>query len=532
MKTACKIAFGSSFVLLGIVILSSFHAGPEPGPAFQFPYQRAGLTERQAAVHLLNRFTFGPRATDPEAVLDMGLETWFEKQLKADLPDDSLNARLSEYDALTLSNSEVVNRYPRANRVLRTAIAEGKLDQQARDPSQKAVYKEQLAAYMKEKGFRPQKELYRQFFDQKILRAAYSENQLQELLTDFWFNHFNVSLSKNQCAQFIPAYERDVIRPNVLGKFEVLLLATAQSPAMLTYLDNFTSSAAKDNDPQNHRKAQLRKEQGDTLKIKKPKTRGLNENYAREVMELHTLGVDGGYTQEDVTQVARILTGWTISPMNHKKGYGDFLFMPKGHDAGKKTVLGRHFPAGGGYGEGVALLKMLANHPSTARFICRKLAVRFVNDEPAQHLVDKMAATFEKTNGDIGKVLITMACSDEFWSKKALMQKTKSPFELAISAVRSVQAEIDKPYQLYNWVARMGQKLYYYQAPTGFPDKAQYWINTGALLSRMNFGLALAAGRIPGVHVDLAKFNQKHEPGSAEAASVGVMLGSPEFQRK
>lgn len=273
----------------------------------------------------------------------------------------------------------------------------------------------------------------------------------------------------------------------------------------------------------------------------KKKQGGLNENYAREVMELHTLGVDGGYTQSDVTQAARVLTGWTLAPMGEngygsaaknlmkkvgestleKRGFvheGDFLFMPTRHDNGEKVVLGKRFPANGGYEEGVELLTMLAHHPATAKFISKKIAIRFVNDNPAPKLIDQMAKTFSKTDGDIKQVMITMVSSPEFWGKEALREKTKSPFELAISAVRGLNAEITQPYQLYSWINKMGQRMYYYQAPTGFPDRGQYWINTGSLLNRMNFGLALATQRIPGVKVDLAALNNNHEPESADAA--------------
>ena len=413
---------------------------------------------------------------------------------------------------------------------------------------------------MESKGYKPQQELFRQFFNQKILRAAYTNNQLHELLTDFWFNHFNVSLTKNQSASFIPAYERDVIRPNVTGKFGNLLLATAKSPAMLMYLDNFSSSGQPvayndgmqmgmgekvDNNIVKKRADIRAKRMAGSPALKnlqqKRKQGGLNENYAREVMELHTLGVDGGYTQSDVTQAARVLTGWTIAPMGEngygsagksliqrlgestleKRGFvhdGDFLFMPTRHDNGEKTVLGKRFPANGGYEEGVELLTMLAHHPSTAKFISKKLATRFVNDNPPATLVDKMAKTFTKTDGDIKQVMITMASAPEFWTKESLREKTKSPFELAISAVRSLNAQITQPYQLYNWINKMGQKMYYYQAPTGFPDKGQYWINTGSLLNRMNFGLALATQRIPGIKINLAALNNNHEPESADAA--------------
>jgi hypothetical protein len=253
-------------------------------------------------------------------------------------------------------------------------------------------------------------------------------------------------------------------------------------------------------------------------------------------MELHTLGVDGGYTQTDVTQAARVLTGWSLNPMieygikpkrmpNQKQldrlgiVYDDnFVFAANKHDGGEKIVLGTTFPAGAGYEEGVKLIHLLATHPSTAKFISKKLAVRFVSDAPPQSLVDKMAKTFLEKEGDIKEVLTTMVNSPEFWAKDALREKTKSPFELAISSIRATNAEIVAPIQLYQWVAKMGQKLYNYQAPTGFPDKGQYWINTGSLLNRMNFGLALASGRIPGVKLNLLALNNNHEPESAEDA--------------
>jgi uncharacterized protein (DUF1800 family) len=370
-------------------------------------------------------------------------------------------------------------------------------------------------------------------------------------MTSFWFNHFNVSVVKNDCSQFIPAYERDVIRPNALGRFDDLLLVTAKSPAMLYYLDNFSSSGNNDNVQQINgpirRRLMQQKQNADTSglanmpKLKAKKAQGLNENYAREVMELHTLGVDGGYTQQDVTQAAKVLTGWSVYPMGaygnagkkimnrvgddklQSRGFvhdGDFLFNPNRHDNSEKIVLGRRFAAGGGYDEGVQLLNMLAHQQATARFISKKIAIRFVSDTPPQSLIDKMASTFMDKDGDIKQVLITMVDAPEFWSAASVREKTKSPFELAIGSVRALRADINQPYQLFNWINKMGEKMYYYQAPTGFPDKGQYWINTGALLNRMNFGLALASGRIPGVKVDLAALNNHHEPESAQAALI------------
>lgn len=560
MKTQVQVFHSFLFLILTTVLFSSFQKEKTTAVKFQFPYVQAGLTERQAAAHLISRFTYGSRSGegDVDAVLKIGLEKWFQQQLDGKIKDDSLNTLLTKFDAINLTNTEVENQYPRPGLAVRMAVKDGIINKDSVNKANGKEYRKQVQDYMESKGYKPQQELFRQFFNQKILRSAYTNNQLHELLTDFWFNHFNVSLTKNQSASFIPAYERDVIRPNVTGKFETLLLATAKSPAMLMYLDNFSSSgqptALNEGNMQMNDGIMLSGRAGakanararvKALNLKnappKKKQGGLNENYAREVMELHTLGVDGGYTQNDVTQAARVLTGWTIAPMGdngygstmknlmdrvgeanlEKRGFvhdGDFLFVPTRHDNGEKIVLGKKFPAHRGYDEGVELLSMLAHNPSTAKFISKKLATRFVNDNPAATLVDKMAKTFLKTDGDIKQVMIAMASSPEFWAPDALREKTKSPFELAISAVRSLDAQINQPYQLYVWINKMGQKMYFYQAPTGFPDRGQYWINTGALLNRMNFGLALASERIPGIKVNLAAMNDHHEPESAAAA--------------
>lgn len=541
MKAPIRIFFSFLFVLFLTILFSSFQGEPI-SLKFKFPYKQAGLTERQASAHLLSRFTYGASIGDVDRVMKTGLEKWFMQQLEGNIEDKELDTMLSKFDDINLTNTEVENKYPRGARVLRMAIKDGVINKDSVNKGDQVAYRKQIKNYMEINGLKAPQELYRQFINQKILRATYTNNQLRELLTDFWFNHFNVSIIKNQCAPFIPAFERDVIRPNVTGKFSDLLLATAKSPAMLIYLDNLNSSGQpvpitqKDSSLMDGetrvKKMQVKKKQG-----------GLNENYAREVMELHTLGVDGGYTQNDVTQAARVLTGWTIAPMGEegygsamkklmdrvgtdnleKQGFvhqGDFLFVPTKHDNGEKTVLGKRFSANGGYEEGVTLLTMLAHNPATAKFISKKIATRFVSDQPSPKLIDKMSKTFIKTDGDIKQVLITMVSSSEFWNADALREKTKSPFELAISAVRSLDAKITQPYQLFSWISKMGQKMYYYQAPTGFPDRGQYWINTGALLNRMNFGLALASQRIPGVKIDLEALNNNHEPESAEAALI------------
>lgn len=335
MKTAIKIPFSFVFVLF-FITLCSFFQKESVTVKLKFPYKQAGLSERQAAEHMLSRFTYGPKAGDVDRVLKIGLEKWFIQQLEGSLQDEELDKMLAQFDDINLSNTDVENKYPRSARVLRMAIKDGAIDKDSVNKGNQAAYKKQIKEYMEMNGLKPQQELYRQFINQKILRAAYTNNQLRELLTDFWFNHFNVSLTKNQCASFVPAFERDVIRPNVTGKFNDLLLATAKSPAMLIYLDNFSSSgqpAAVRNDSvqtkggNKNRKAQVKKKQG-----------GLNENYAREVMELHTLGVDGGYDQNDVTQAARVLTGWTIAPMG-EDGYGAGMKKLMDNVGDRKSVV-------------------------------------------------------------------------------------------------------------------------------------------------------------------------------------------------
>lgn len=554
MKNILKFFYLPFFLAFYLIVGSSFKISESD--RIKFPYKKAGLTERQAAVHLLNRFTFGSRPGDIDELVNIGLEKWFSQQLAAGQKDDELNKRLSSYDAINLSNAEVVKLFPKNAQILRLAIKDGLINKDSVNLSDMKKYRASLATYMRDKGYRPQAELFRQLVNQKILRAVYSNNQLQEVLTDFWFNHFNVSITKNICAEYIPAYERDVIRPNSNGRFEDLLIATAKSPAMLFFLDNFSSSGTSESTlmPVNDRvrsqivnKARMQMANTDSARVQalkkvqqNRKNQGLNENYARELMELHTMGVDGGYTQSDVTQAARVLTGWSVYPMDNaygnplrnmiekagvenlkKRGFvieGDFLFAANRHDRGEKVVLGKGFTANGGYEEGLELLKMLANHTSTAKFISRKIAVRFVNDEPSETLIEKMAETFKQKDGDISEILIRMVSSPEFWSAEAIREKTKSPFELAISAVRGLNADVSQPFQLNNWISRMGQKMYFYQAPTGFPDKGQYWINTGSLLNRMNFGLALAAQRIPGVRLNLLALNKNREPESSESA--------------
>ncbi|OYU56119.1 MAG: hypothetical protein CFE25_02430 [Chitinophagaceae bacterium BSSC1] len=541
----------------GFTLLFAFTQAHQQGgnAKIKMPYKKAGLNTRQAAAHLLSRFSFGARPGEVDALAAMGLEEWLEQQLAGGLNDSAANERLKSMNTLQLSNETIANTYLTPPQVLRLAVRNKLVVRDSVKGQDKPEYREQIRQLMVQQGLKPFVELQTQLINQKIIRAAYGANQLHEVLTDFWFNHFNVSLTKPQCQQFILTFERDAIRPNVTGNFKDMLVATAKHPAMLEYLDNASSISDNNALAKNPRRIQqqqnlnkaLEARMGDSSMknnaiaqqlVNAKRVQGLNENYAREVMELHTLGVDGGYTQKDVTEVARALTGWAVKPLlddgpgkrlldktnldqMQKRGFvleNDFIFRADKHDEGEKWILGKRFDGKGGYQEGMEVLDMLSRQKATAKFISKKLATRFVSDQPSDALVQKMADRFLKTDGNIKEVLITMVESVEFWQTDALREKIKSPFELVISAVRSTNADLKQPFQVFNWCSRMGQRFYYYQAPTGFPDKASFWINTGSLLNRMNFGLAFATGKIPGISINLLALNQNHEPESAEAA--------------
>jgi uncharacterized protein (DUF1800 family) len=368
----------------------------------------------------------------------------------------------------------------------------------------------------------------------KTLRAIYSERQLQQVMDDFWFNHFNVFAGKGEVKWYLTSYERDVIQPHAFGKFRDLVTATAQSPAMLFYLDNFLSAdpnAAAGLAAQRAMRQQMRRrpsgypprltQQGQNKKLQQ---RGLNENYGRELMELHTLGVDGGYTQKDVTEVARCFTGWTIEK---PREYAQFKFEERLHDPDSKIVLGKKIHAGG-MKDGEEVISLLARNPNTARFISSKLARRFVSDMPPPSLVDRMAKEFQKSDGDIRQVLHTMIYSSEFWSREAYRAKIKTPFELVVSSVRALGTDVDTPMPLVQWTGRIGEPLYQCQPPTGYSDKAETWVNTGALLNRLNFSLALAGNQVRGSRSDVAALlgsDSSDDPKTALDRAVGVFLG-------
>jgi len=426
----------------------------------------------------------------------------------------------------------------------------------------------------------PQQVIAAELIQGKLLRATYSERQLQEVMADFWFNHFNVFIGKGADRYLLTSYERDVIRPHAMGKFEDLLVATAQSPAMLFYLDNWlsvgpNSAFANGIGKRGYKRWRKRNRNGAPLKQAKGKRGGLNENYGRELMELHTLGVNGGYTQQDVTEVARVFTGWTLK--QPKQG-GGFTFEDRMHEPGDKIVLGHRIKPNG-QKEGREILHLLARHPSTAKFVCSKLAMRFVSDNPPPALVDRMAQTFLKKDGDIREVLKTMLRSPEFWSADDYRAKVKTPLEFVVSALRATGAEITDAVPVARQLQNMGMPLYGMQPPTGYSMKAEAWVNSAALLGRMNFALALTGGKMKGVQVDADRVlgtnraqrdpqqtlavlensllagdvsKQTHDTIAAQledpnvsqrrlddparppnvSAIAGLLLGSPEFQRR
>jgi uncharacterized protein (DUF1800 family) len=497
---------------------------------------KSSLTEDQKIIHLLNRTGFGPRPGDLERVKQIGITGYIDQQLHPERIDDAATeARLRGFSSLKMDIAQIYDKYPAPNEIARKlglrmptpANQPGNEQPDAanmpanaqQDEAMQRENRQKIFAYYAERGLRPPQMLLQELQAQKVIRAVYSERQLQEVMTDFWFNHFNIFWGKGADRWMTTDYEMNAIRPNTLGKFEDLLLATAKSPAMLFYLDNFQSMSPDAQLPGrrglNRRRAlnaQPRQQPGNNLLNRK---RGINENYAREIMELHTLGVDGGYTQKDVQEVARAFTGWSIQQPRQN---GKFVFREFMHDKGEKIVLGQKVDAGG-MKDGEMVIRILARHPNTAKFISTKLVRRFVSDNPPQSLVDRVAGVYMKTDGDIREMLRTIITSDEFYSKEAYRAKIKSPFELAVSAVRAMGGETIGGMQMSQFIAKMGQPLYLYQPPTGFPDRAEQWVNTGSLLERLNFGLALSANRVRGTTVDVKRI----APGIEQAPTDRVM---------
>jgi uncharacterized protein (DUF1800 family) len=563
-----KVKFGFGIMVAAAAVLAAYN-----GSDYSQFEKRIG--KDQEILHALNRLTFGPRPGDVEAVRKMGLKKWIDQQLHPERISENpeVAERLRPLTSLPMSPAEVATNYP--PRVVVQAMSKGLMplpqDPEARQRVglQLQRLKVQQKAKGQGKGSDPLKQAMRQqvlgtldpverrklvadrtpqqvlpydLNEAKLYRAIYSNRQLEEQMVDFWFNHFNIYMDKGADRILTTSYERDAIRPYVFGKFRDLLEATAESPAMLFYLDNW-QSVSPDRLPERR-----------FAKQKAKQSRGLNENYARELMELHTLGVDGGYTQQDVVGVARCFTGWTIAQPNRG---GEFIYNDRVHDKGEKIVLGVKIPAGGGREDGEKVLDILARHPSTARFISTGLAKKFVADDPPPALIDRMAKTFHDTDGDIRAVMTTMLDSKEFFSEGAFRAKVKTPLELVVSAVRATDAQVDFAIPLAAQIAQLGEPLYRKVEPTGYSSANAEWVNSAALLARMNFALALANNRVPGSKVDISRFENDSAPvarqilfqepaqqtldsiqkalalrESTPALVAGLVLGSPDFQRR
>src|SRR5216110_541159 len=477
-----------SLVVVGacLAFVGAQHAAPlrsaPPGPA---------LTPQDSAFHALNRLAYGPRPGDVPRVVAEGVMRWIDRQLSPDgIDDDRWAQRERRFDILKYDRGDLAALYAEAQRQRRerklAAVADTMADKSEANP-------------IAQRGRR----LAGEFADLAVVRAALSERQLFEVMVDFWTNYFNIYFAKGADRFLTPDYIEHTIRPRAMGKFEDLLIATAKSPAMLFYLDNW-ESVAPGTSPPFPLSARRRGGQG-----VRPVPKGINENYARELLELHTLGVDGGYTQQDVIDVARIFTGWSIE--RPQQG-GDFEFHDWAHDRGEKLVLGVRFEGGHDMDEGIRLLKLLANHPATMHHVSRKLCQRFVNDDPPDGCVDDAVAAWKRSSGDMAEVLRAIFHGPDFWAAANVRAKVKTPLEFVVSAARAVAAEPDTSPRLAQVVGRLGEPLYLHVAPDGYPEREAAWVNSGALLDRMNAAVALASGKLPGVTVVLDSIVSAGDP--------------------
>ena len=508
-------------------------------PTFQLSAQV--LSPHDSALHVLNRLAYGPRPREVDRVARAGVMRWIEQQLAADgLRDDQVTARVREFKVLGYDREALAERYMNAQR--------------ERQRMQREMA--ETGDSVRPRGAGPMREfreLGGELQQLAVVRALFSERQLNEVMVDFWTNHFNVFIGKGADRFLMPSYIEETIRPRALGRFEDLLVATAQSPAMLFYLDNAQSIAPGSKPP--FPPAQRRGGQGVRT--------GINENYARELLELHTLGVDGGYTQHDVIEVARIFTGWSIA--RPREGAG-FVFRDWAHAGGDKIVLGTTFRTGA-LDEGLRLLRFLANHRATMHHVSAKLCARFVADNPPDGCVDAAVAAWQRTGGEMRAVLRAIFTAPDFWAPQAMRTKVKTPLEFLVSAARATGAQPDETVRLAQVLRFLGQPLYLQAAPTGYGETEATWVNSGALLGRMNVAVGLAAGRLPGVAVDLdsivpltrdaaqlvndvnatvlAGIMTPHtrtvilqqladigDARQARALAVGLALGSPEFQKQ
>ena len=528
-----------------------------------------------SARHALSRLAYGPVPGQTEEIARQGVMRWIDRQLEVDeVNDPALRGPLARFDILSVSSQDLVRRFTEAQRERRQAPARGDTGMRAGN----------RAASDEAMGLR---RLLGQLPSVLMVRSIGSERQFGEVMADFWFNHFNVFIGKNLTRVYLPEYVERTIRPHALGRFEDLLVATATSPAMMIYLDNAQSVAPGSEPPRAGRMAAGQRpgrfpgirgaNPGMDSMMRQAQARrptGLNENYARELLELHTVGVNGGYTQKDVTEVARILTGWSIVPpvvaaggMRRFGGASSgFQFHDWAHDRGEKTVLGVSFAAGQGQEEGFRLLAMLASHPSTMHFVSGKLCARLVNDDPPDGCIDDAVRAWKRSQGNIREVLRAILHGPDFWAPVNRGAKVKTPLEFVASAVRAVGGVPDTTPRLGLAVGRLGQPLYQQSAPTGYGERQDDWVNSGALLARMNFAMGLAANRLPGVTVDLDKVLPVTpdradlvaqvdrvvlagrmsettrqvileqiadlDPAMARAVAVGLAIGGPEFQRQ
>ncbi|MGI8555561.1 MAG: DUF1800 domain-containing protein [Pyrinomonadaceae bacterium] len=452
------------------------------------------LTENQRINQILSRLSFGARPGDFEKVKAMGVKNYIEQQLNPDSIDDSaLDARLAKLPTLMLPTPTLAEQYnppkppPTPSPSPTPAAVTAEMMKPNPMPTAAPNSSPTPAAKPSPTPKNPQmvvNELQRA----QVLRATYSERQLNEVMVDFWENHFSIYAQKDADRWLLTQFDREAIRPFALGKFRDLLGATAHSPAMLFYLDNWQSSVV--------RKYPATKD--------KPARSGggINENYARELMELHTMGVSGGYTQKDVQEVARCLTGWTIRKPNQE---GTFIFNPQMHDNGEKIVLGQKIAAGGGISDVEKVLDILATHSSTARFIATKLARRFLGDNPPPAVINQATQVFLKTDGSLRETLRSIITSPAFLSPAAYQTKVKSPFEFVVSSLRILSVETDAGSPLLSWIAKMGEPLFGHITPEGYPDQSDEWLSSGSLLVRFNFANALAANKIKGTQINAAK---------------------------
>jgi len=540
------------------------------GVAVPLAGQSTPAADTDTVVHVLNRLGYGPRPGDVDRVKQMGVAAYIEQQLYPErTPDTALAQRLAAFPTIGLSTQEIARDYYAPAEAIRRAEqqAAGRAGQPATPPTQTTMAgdptmmgqagqtgqpgrpgREQVSPEL-QAARQKEQQILQDLMQARMVRAITSEHQLEETLVDFWFNHFNVFSGKGQVRVYLTEYEREAIRPYVLGNFREMLGAVAESPAMLFYLDNFQNvdpkAAQRQADEQQQRLTQAQTRQAvarargragarqqteeqreqQEQRLMQARNRGLNENYARELMELHTIGVDAGYTQADVVAVARAFTGWTI---DRPRDGGVFQFNAQMHDNDPKVVLGTKI-TGGGKKDGEAVLDLLASHPATAKFIATKLARRFVADEPPASVVDRAAKVFLSSKGDLREVTRAIVTSPEFFSAEARRAKVKTPLEFVASAVRASGANVTVVQPLVQALRDQGMPLYGAQPPTGWGDTAEDWVNTGALLKRLNFAIELAGGRFRGVRVAVRQLAPDTSDATRDAL-VAKLIASPVSQ--